>query len=120
MAEKVILVDDLDGGEGEDVRKRDFEILGRIFTIDLSDENDVRLRETLDTLTRYVEKSREVKQAGRSRKPRKSPVKLKGFTNADVRTWAKNEDLEVPDQGALPDAVYEAFVQAHPEASPDA
>ncbi len=48
MAEKVIRVDDIDGSEGDDVVKRDFEVLDRTFTIDLSDDNYKRLNEMLD------------------------------------------------------------------------
>src|SRR5690606_3034313 len=61
MAEKVIRVDDIDGSEGDDVVKRDFEVLGRTFTIDLSEDNYKRLNETLDALAPFIENVAEVK-----------------------------------------------------------
>ncbi|MGK5555651.1 histone-like nucleoid-structuring protein Lsr2 [Actinomadura kijaniata] len=119
MAEKVIRVDDIDGSEGSDVSKRDFEVLGRTFTIDLSDDNHKRLVETLETLNLFVEHATEVKAARKGRKST-SAVKLKGYTNADVREWAMSNDIEVTERGKISDEVYAAFIEAHPDAKPDA
>ncbi|MFC5754674.1 histone-like nucleoid-structuring protein Lsr2 [Actinomadura rugatobispora] len=118
MAEKVILVDDIDGTEDSDVAKRDFDVLGRKFTIDLSDANDKRLRDALDTIEAFVDKAREVKAAGRGRKAA-SPAKIKGYTNSDVREWARENDVEVSAKGVIADEVYAAFIEAHPDAAPD-
>ncbi|GAA2447981.1 Lsr2 family protein [Actinomadura vinacea] len=118
MAEKVILVDDIDGTEDSDVAKRDFDVLGRKFTIDLSDANDKRLRDAIDTIEAFVAKSREVKAAGRGRKAA-SPAKVKGYTNSDVREWARANDVEVSAKGVIADEVYAAFIEAHPDAAPD-
>jgi hypothetical protein len=118
MAEKVILVDDIDGTEDSDVAKRDFDILGRRFTIDLSDANDKRLRDALDTIETFVAKAREVKAAGRGRKAA-SPARIKGYTNSDVREWARENDVEVSAKGVIADEVYAAFIEAHPDAAPD-
>ncbi|GAA3975299.1 Lsr2 family protein [Actinomadura viridis] len=119
MAEKVILVDDMDGTEESDVAKRDFDVLGRKFTIDLSDANDKRLRDAIETIDAFVEKAREVKAAGRGRKAA-SPAKVKGYTNSDVREWAQNNGVEVSEKGSIADEVYAAFIEAHPDAKPDA
>ncbi|MFB4318425.1 histone-like nucleoid-structuring protein Lsr2 [Actinomadura sp. 21ATH] len=119
MAEKVILVDDMDGTEESDVAKRDFDVLGRKFTIDLSDANDKRLRDAIDTIEQFVEKAREVKAAGRGRKAA-APAKVKGYTNTDVREWARANDVEVSAKGVIADEVYAAFIAAHPDADPNA
>ncbi|WP_395107219.1 Lsr2 family protein [Actinomadura sp. SCN-SB] len=118
MAEKVILVDDIDGTEDSDVAKRDFEVLGRTFTIDLSEANDKRLRDALATVEQFVDRAREVKAAGRGRKAA-SAAKVKGYTNSDVRAWARENDVEVSARGVIADEVYAAFIQAHPDAAPD-
>jgi hypothetical protein len=119
MAEKVILVDDIDGTEDSDVAKRDFDVLGRTFTIDLSGANDKRLRDALTTVEEFVEKAREVKAAGRGRKTA-GAAKIKGYTNSDVRAWARENDVEVSARGVIADEVYAAFIQAHPDAAPSA
>jgi hypothetical protein len=119
MAEKVILVDDIDGTEDSDVAKRDFDVLGRRFTIDLGEANDKRLRDALATVERFVEQAREVKAAGRGRKAA-GAAKIKGYTNSDVRTWARENDLEVSGRGVIADEVYAAFIEAHPDAAPEA
>ncbi|GAA0211516.1 Lsr2 family protein [Actinomadura nitritigenes] len=118
MAEKVIRVDDIDGSEGDDVTKRDFEVLGRTFTIDLSEDNYKRLNEMLDALAPFIENAAEVKPAGKGRKPR--VAKIKGYTNGDVREWALREGVEVSERGKISDEVYAAFIDAHPDAKPDA
>src|SRR5689334_21341320 len=68
VATKVVMVDDLDGHDGEDVAKRDFEVSGVTYTIDLGDENFKRLEELLGELAPYIEKATKVRQAGRARK----------------------------------------------------
>ncbi|MFD0688562.1 histone-like nucleoid-structuring protein Lsr2 [Actinomadura fibrosa] len=119
MAEKVIRVDDIDGSEGDDVAKRDFEVLGRTFTIDLSDDNYKRLNEMLDALAPYIDNAAEVKPAGKGRKSAR-PARIKGYTNGDVREWALREGVEVSERGKISDEVYAAFIEAHPDAKPDA
>jgi hypothetical protein len=119
MAEKVIRVDDIDGSEGSDVAKRDFGVLDRTFTIDLGDENDKRLREALETLEVFLAKAVEVKAAGKGRKSA-PPARVKGYTNGDVREWAKSTGVEVSERGKISDEVYAAFIEAHPDARPDA
>ncbi|GAA4069316.1 Lsr2 family protein [Actinomadura miaoliensis] len=120
MATKVVMVDDIDGYDGEDVAKRDFEVAGAKFTIDLGDANHKRLQEALDTLTPFLEKAAVVKAAGRSRKSAAdTSPKLRGYTNTDVREWAKEQGIEVSVRGKIADEVYEQFIAAHPDANPE-
>ncbi|RKS74365.1 Lsr2 protein [Actinomadura pelletieri DSM 43383] len=118
MAEKVIRVDDIDGSEGADVAKRDFEVLDRTFTIDLSDDNFKRLNEMLDALEPFIQNAAEVKPARKGRKS--GAAKIKGYTNGDVRAWALRSNIEVSERGKISDEVYAAFIKAHPDAKPDA
>lgn len=120
MATKVVMVDDLDGHDGEDVAKRDFEVSGVTYTIDLGDENFKRLEELLGELAPYIEKAAKVRQAGRARKSASDPApRLRGYSNSDVREWAVAEGIEVSERGKIADEVYEKFVAAHPDARPE-
>lgn len=119
MATKVITVDDIDGYDGQDVTKREFEVGDTRFTIDLGDGNFNRLQELLDALAPYLEKAAEVKQAGRTRKSATDgSTRLHGYTNTDVRTWAGQEGVDVSARGKIADEVYEQFIAAHPDARP--
>ncbi|GAA0389233.1 hypothetical protein Acor_59930 [Acrocarpospora corrugata] len=113
MAEKVILIDDLDQSEGEDVVRREFQLLQRTFAIDLSEANSARLAEAVSLIELALERGREVKQATRARKAAE-PQRLQGFTNSDVRTWAREQGIEVPARGAAPDEVIDKFLAAQP------
>ncbi|WP_055482658.1 histone-like nucleoid-structuring protein Lsr2 [Sphaerimonospora mesophila] len=119
MAQKVILVDDLDLSEGDDVARREFPLLNRTFAIDLSDANHQRLNEALAFLDRILENSREVRQASRSKKAADTSPRLRGYTLTDVREWAREQEVEVPARGKVPDEVIERFIAAHPDAAAD-
>lgn len=119
MATKVITVDDIDGYDGEDVAKRDFEVGGKTYTIDLGDANHKKLQEILHELAPYLEKSVEVRRAGRARKAADAPQRIRGYSNTDVREWAGREGIEVSTRGKIADEVYDAFIAAHPDAKPE-
>jgi hypothetical protein len=120
VATKVITVDDVDGYDGEDVAKREFEVRDRKFTLDLGDGNFKKLEELLDALAPYLEKAAEVKQAGRARKnATEGSTRLRGYTNTDVRAWAAQEGVDVSARGKIADEVYEKFIAAHPDAQPE-
>ncbi len=119
MATKVIMVDDVDGYEGEDVAKRDFELGGALYTLDLGDANYKKLQEALDALAPFLEKATVVKQAGRARKSvADTSPRLRGYSNSDVREWANEEGIEVSARGKIADEVYAKFIEAHPDAKP--
>ncbi|MBX6386179.1 MAG: Lsr2 family protein [Microbispora sp.] len=117
MAQKVILVDDLDHSEGDDVARREFPLLNRTFAIDLSDANHRRLTEALAFIEQVLESAREVKQASRSKKAADTSPRLRGYTLTDVREWAREQGLEVPQRGKMADEVIERFIAAHPDAA---
>ncbi|WP_433237060.1 histone-like nucleoid-structuring protein Lsr2 [Streptosporangium sp. CA-135522] len=116
MAQKVILVDDLDHSEGSDVTRREFPLLDRTFAIDLSDDNQRRLCDALGFIEKVLESSREVKQATRSRKAADTGSRLRGYTNTDVREWAREQELEISPRGKITDEVMDLFIAAHPNA----
>lgn len=120
MATKVILVDDFDGHDGEDVVKRDFDVADATFTIDLGDDNYAKLQAALGALTPFLEKATRVRQAGRSRRAAADTTspRLRGYSNSDVREWARQEGIEVSVRGKIGDEVYEKFIAAHPDAAP--
>lgn len=118
MAQKVITVDDLDGYDGEDVVRRDFEIGGATYTIDLGDANHKKLQDLLNGLAPYLASARQVKPAGRARKGADTGPRLQGYTNSDVRDWAREAGVEVSVRGKIADEVYEQFIAAHPDARP--
>ncbi|GLY89371.1 Lsr2 dimerization domain-containing protein [Actinoallomurus iriomotensis] len=68
MATKTIKIDDIDGRDGDDVAKRDFELGGLMYTIDLGDANFAKLQEILDQLAPFMQSAVKAKQAGRARK----------------------------------------------------
>jgi hypothetical protein len=115
VAQKVILVDDLDQSEGDDVARREFPLLNRTFAIDLSDANHQRLSEALAFIEEVLEHAREVKQPSRAKKAADTSPRLRGYTFSDVRAWAREQGLEVPARGKLPDEIIEQFIAAHPE-----
>ncbi|MBA9003313.1 MULTISPECIES: histone-like nucleoid-structuring protein Lsr2 [Thermomonospora] len=119
MATKVVMVDDIDGYDGEDVAKRDFEVAGAQFTIDLGDANYKRLVETLEALAPYLEKATTVKRAGRARKSADAAPRIRGYSNTEVREWAQAQGIEVTARGKISDEVYEQFIAAHPDARPE-
>jgi len=114
------MVDDFDGHDGEDVAKRDFEIAETTYTMDLGDENFKKLQEAIEAIAPYLEKAVRVKQAGRARKAATDTApRLRGYSNSDVREWAREEGIEVSSRGKIGDEVYEKFIAAHPDANPD-
>jgi hypothetical protein len=120
VATKVITVDDIDGYDGADVGRREFEVGGTTYAIDLGDANFKKLQETLDLLAPYVERAVEVKQAGRPRKSNTDAApRLRGYTNTDVRQWATAQGTEVSARGKIADEVYQQFIAAHPDAQPE-
>lgn len=117
MATKVITVDDIDGYEGADVAKRDFEIGAATYSIDLGDANFGKLNEALAALAPFLEKAVQVRQAGLARKSTTDRApRLHGYTNSDVRQWANSEGIDVNARGKIADEVYEQFLTAHPDA----
>lgn len=109
MAQKTILVDDLDStqisdGAGETVV---FSLDGTTYEIDLTTTHAAEFR---DTLAPFI-------QAGRRTSP--SPVRTSvkrrssGPDLADVRRWAGENGHTVADRGRVPASVMQAYLDAN-------
>ena len=108
MAQKVqiLLVDDLDGSEATETVS--FGLDGTSYEIDLNEKNAGKLR---DALSGYVGHARKV-TAG-SRRARRSAAAVNGPSAREIRDWARDNGLDVPDRGRVPASVREAYAKAH-------
>lgn len=108
MAQKILLVDDLDGSPIEDgggtVR---FSIDGSSYEIDLSAENTAKLTDALAT---FIDAGRRVRPgSGAAAAVKKSdPQRLKA-----IRDWAGENGYEVSSRGRIPSEVVDAYDAAH-------
>jgi nucleoid-associated protein Lsr2 len=108
MAQRTVveLIDDIDGGPGEETVR--FGLDGLAYEIDLSRKNAAALR---DALAKYVGASRR----GRTRRFRGSRprVTFVGASSRTIREWAHANDVPVPDRGRIPAAVVARFNEAN-------
>lgn len=95
MAEKKILVDDLDGNE-EDVKTVRLNVDGTQYQIDLGKANQKVLH---DALKPFLAKARTTKKQGESRA-------------AKVRRWAEENGVAIPARGRIPASVDEQYQAA--------
>ena len=109
MAQKVniILVDDIDGSDATETVA--FGVDGTSYEIDLNDEHANALREALAP---YVGHARKV-GGRRSRTTASKPAPAAAHTAKEVREWARDNGLDVPERGRIPASVREAFDSAH-------
>ncbi|MFE7922345.1 Lsr2 family protein [Streptomyces sp. NPDC057398] len=115
MADRLILVDDLDETSIKGVERIDFMWRGTEYEVDLNPEHLAEYDEALAPLLKVAR----VKQ-GAGRKGRKA-AKPKSETAAEtkkVRDWAKANGHEVPDRGPVPASVREAYARAQAEPGP--
>ena len=111
MAQKLTLIDDLDGsaieGDGGTVA---FSIDGANYEIDLSEENAAALR---DVFEKYVTAGRRVRRDGNAgasspARGKSDPDRLKA-----IREWAAENGHEVSPRGRISAQVVEAYDAAH-------
>jgi hypothetical protein len=108
MAQKIqtLFIDDIDGGEAEGTVR--FALDGNEFEIDLNDKHSNELRSTLD---KYVSHARRVGSATR-RSGARSVRKPATVDTGAVRTWARQEGIEVKERGRVPAKVVEQYQAA--------
>ena len=107
MAQKTLLVDDLNGDEA--VETVIFGIDGDHFEIDLNAENAKDLR---DAVAPWVEAGRKLPKSAVAGVPtRKSnTVSAKsGVDNKAVRLWAAENDIQLAERGRIPADIVERF-----------
>jgi hypothetical protein len=119
MAQRVILVDDIDGTEGG-VDSVDFSYQGTNYRIDLSETNQKKLA---DALAIYIAHAQRVGSRGqlstRTQVPALpiGPGSTGSGLNRDqlqaIRQWAQSEGIDVAPKGRIKADVIEAFDRAH-------
>lgn len=109
MAQRVhiILTDDIDGSDATETVT--FAIDGFSYEIDLSEENALKLR---DSLALFVAHGRKLSAAKTQAARRRAP---KGGTGeaTKIREWARSQGLPVSDRGRVPTEIRSAFEAAH-------
>ncbi|PPF25842.1 hypothetical protein C5C36_15645 [Rathayibacter sp. AY1G1] len=111
MAQKLTLIDDLDGspieGDGGTVT---FSIDGANYEIDLSAENTAELRRVFE---KYVDAGRRVRRDGNAgssapSRGKSDPERLKA-----IREWAAKNGRNVSERGRISAEVQKAYDDAH-------
>ncbi|MFJ6669458.1 Lsr2 family protein [Streptomyces sp. NPDC091383] len=118
MADRLILVDDLDEESIKGVERIDFTWRGTEYEVDLNPEHLAEYDEVLAPLLKVAR----VKQGtGRKRRNTDKADKSKSEAAAEakkVRDWAKAHGHEVPGRGPIPAPVREAYARAQTEPEP--
>src|SRR5512146_1674046 len=112
MAQKVqvLVTDDLDGGEANETIAFGFE--GTEYEIDLSTKNATAMRKAVG---KYVDAARKISRTpatGRGTRKRGAAAAPKLDTEA-IRTWARENGLEVKDRGRVPGEIVAKYEAAH-------
>jgi hypothetical protein len=114
MAQKVMLIDDLDQSEGAETIR--YSVDGKDYEIDLSEKNAQRFREALKE---FIDASREVEQPPvltltPTRTSRRQSSGGSGRDDiAQIRSWAESQGLDVSARGRIKKEVIEAYDKAH-------
>lgn len=106
MAQKTVLVDDIDGDVAEETVS--FALDGVSYEIDLNQSNAAQLR---DDLAHWI---------GNARSERRKVVRGGGVKrtrdageNANIRNWAREQGLQVSERGRISAEVVEAYYAAN-------
>jgi hypothetical protein len=99
MAQRVqtLFIDDIDGGEAEGTVR--FELDGSAYEIDLSAAHREELRATLE---RYIRHGRKVGGGPGRRSTRSVRRDVDTIDTTAVRTWAREQGIEVKERGRVP------------------
>lgn len=118
MAQETIvrLIDDIDGKPAKETVA--FALDGTAYEIDLSAKNADKLRKAF---TPYVENARKTvaRSAGRSGRRTGTRSNHDRDRAAQIRTWAKQHDIDVNERGRIPSRVAEAFEADDPRLAKD-
>ena len=113
MAQRVMIVDDLDGSEGAETISYGFD--GQAYEIDLSEENAEKFRSVLQ---QYIDVSRPASRPVGSFAPvRTARRQSAGSGGRDdipqIRAWAEAQGMEVNARGRIKKEIIDAYDQAH-------
>ena len=114
MAQRIVLIDDLDGSEASTTLT--YAVDGQEYEIDLSEKNAEKFR---TTLAPYIEKGRPAERrptlqtAGGRRTRRRSS----GASGRDdlplIRAWAESQGLGVSSRGRIKKEIIDQYDQVH-------
>lgn len=107
MAQKVqvVLVDDLDGSTADETIA--FSLDGTSYEIDL---NSVHAKEFRDAIAPWISAGRRMTSRKPASRARRAESKAsKASDAAEIRAWAKENGVDVPERGRIPAKVREAF-----------
>src|SRR4051794_34130283 len=121
MAQRVMLIDDLDGSEGAETLH--YTVDGVEYEIDLSEKNAKRFRSTLEEFTkasRRVEAAPRapvsITRAGGTRRRSSSSADGGGSGRSDlaeIRKWAQEQGMQVAERGRIKKEIIDAYDEAH-------
>jgi len=119
MAQQVNVkfVDDLDGSDA--AATVSFGLDGKVYEIDLSDDNAAKLRDSLAVFVGAARRSGGSAPADSRRKQKmtassgRRPQPLDREQTAAIRAWARQNGHKVSDRGRIPKTVFGAFQAAH-------
>jgi hypothetical protein len=111
MAQRVniILVDDIDGSDADETVS--FSLDGKDYEIDLTEKNAKKLRDALAPYVAHARKASGSRRRGRSGGGGGSSAG--GATPAEIRAWARENGMDVPDRGRVSEEVRAAYAAAH-------
>ena len=113
MAQKIVLIDDLDGSEASTTLT--YAIDGQEYEIDLSEENAEKFRTTLEP---FIEKSRPAKHrpslhAAAGRRTRRRSGGASGRDDLPlIRAWAESKGLGVSSRGRIKKEIIDQYDEA--------
>jgi hypothetical protein len=94
---QTVVIDDLDGSEAEGTVL--FGLDGTHYEIDLNTDH---ARELRAALARYIDAGRKVTSTARRARRNERKAAAGGMSNADVRSWAKAQGIQVKERGRIP------------------
>ena len=116
---KVIIVDDIDGTEGDGIATHRFSLDSDFYEIDLCPQNLLSLRAALEP---FVSAGRRVRRGNR-RKPEPAPrpqnnsaLDFSRQQRLAIRKWARDNGYDVADRRAFSQEVLAAYREASAEA----
>lgn len=114
---EVRLIDDLDGGPADE--EVTFALDGREYQIDLSEDNALKLR---DSIAEFVAAARRAPRGPRSggrgntgggNVNKGAPTRRDRAQTAAIRAWAQQNGRIVAERGRVPKAIVEEYEKAH-------
>lgn len=113
MAEKTVLIDDIDGST-DNVETIRFTWAGVPLRLDLNMTHRIALEAALKP---YLEAARrDTMKSATSRRTRANAATRAARERGEIRAWAKANHLEAPDRGPIPEHVREAYYSARGDA----